>query len=279
MLVRGPYNPEGRIHLNARATRESRPGLSFNDTLILGMIDGRIQTYGDVVLEKRSWHEERVAVGVTALTPLVTAVQLRGGELIDYNPAGGTIEFEIDASEVASLLDVPNLGAIDVAGQDGVDAATSFPWAAGDGNETNGYELEDLIQSVQFYSRSYYGAGETIGQVEPAAGDVYRSHPGFDDKFGGTDRFTNCAYNLFTPCSNHNPSTGTAHATAVASILIGDITNGQDPYFGGTSALKRSGVARRANALGIDAFSSSYVDTPGDGPQPCGSKYVRLLCR
>jgi len=115
---------------------------------------------------------------------------------------------------------------------------------------------------VQFYQETPPIRGALdIAVVEPSGAQIYRSHPGFLDG-AGTQRVENCLP-VGLSCTNPNPSPGHDHATAVAGILAGDTTLGQDP---GTPdpdwRRRRSGVARSANVLGLSStgpFSALIV--------------------
>lgn len=131
-----------------------------------------------------------------------------------------------------------------------------------------GYELEDLIQSTDFYTLGYNGANIQVGISESDADQLHRAHPGFKNS-AGTQRVRNCKPNpaiQSIPCSNYNPSPfsatdATDHATACASIMVGDITAGQDAnYTADVDRRERSGVARGALLVGVDTVSSSWVN-------------------
>lgn len=160
--------------------------------------------------------------------------------------------------ETASLGSVT---ALELAANEEDDAG--YGWTV-TGTMVNGYELEDLIQSDQYYDDTYWAFGEIIGMYESNSDNIYIDHPGFEDVFG-SDRVTNCTWSGGS-CTSSAPDPGGSHATATASVLVGDITAAQDATetpLSGTNWRERSGVARMAEVVGASSlsyFSSASFD-------------------
>jgi hypothetical protein len=128
----------------------------------------------------------------------------------------------------------------------------------------DGEELADLLQTRPLYDAGAWGQGVRFLLVEPEGAALYRRHPGFlDDR--GRRRVFNCGAGMSAACCAAPTTSGCAepdpialggagaHATAVASLLVGDVSRGQHPGFvaGSAGAEARSGVARRASAWGV----------------------------
>ncbi len=132
------------------------------------------------------------------------------------------------------------------------------------GTGIDGVELENMIQSGQFYGTG--DDGEDSGwSVIVEGGRMWIGHPGFEDASGNA-RIHNCTaspgYPLSGPCTGQpTPNPGEAHKTAAASILLGNTTRGQDPTVTASVARReRSGVARSGSAVGIQSFTGSVLD-------------------
>jgi hypothetical protein len=150
-------------------------------------------------------------------------------------------------SSVVAACSLPSLGLIDLVTEATPDAG--FAWSV-TGIDVTGYEAEDLFQSTQFYDRGYSG-DDLIGQIEGGAATIYNHHPGLKDG-SGVRRVANCFW-LDPACIWIYPASGEPHATAVASVLLGDITAGQDSAISsvGTARRERSGVARTSDVTGV----------------------------
>ncbi|MEZ4322586.1 MAG: hypothetical protein R3F61_34280 [Myxococcota bacterium] len=125
----------------------------------------------------------------------------------------------------------------------------------------NGVELEDMIQSTQFYDDGIDGF-DAGWAVFVEGGRAWNGHWGFDD--GTMQSRIHVCLSASTSgfCSVPLGSyTTVQHKTAVASILLGDITAGQDPNVTGTVARRqRSGVARGARGVGVANYNGSLLD-------------------
>ncbi len=112
------------------------------------------------------------------------------------------------------------------------------------GPAIDGVELEDLLQSTVFYNAGFQGSGN-LGYAETDGFKLLQDNLGFEDGAGAL-RIHPMECLLGTFCwdaANWDP--GLAHSVAVVSVLMGDLTQGQDPALT-TSLAQRdvSGVAR-----------------------------------
>jgi hypothetical protein len=130
-----------------------------------------------------------------------------------------------------------------------------------DGPWVDGRELENLLQTTQFYDEGIYGHPiERIAIVEPAGDIVKEDHQGLASLFGSS-RFINCGDSGFG-CDFAQPVTGGSHSTASASVALGNITFGQDPAI--TTDLEqrqRSGVARENGGIGLSDSNVSFLES------------------
>ena len=221
----------------------------------VAVAEGRVLTNADAWAVRQELIEERRAAAVEEMAPFVRDLESLGAEVSDMAPTAGAVRVVVDASfleEVASWADVTSLEP--AYGADENDDA-GLGWAVY-GTNINGYELTDLIQAQQLYDEGYQGhASEVITLAESGGANVRRAHPGFEDVWG-SDRFENCPGSSTSCTSNPNPATGDDHATASASVLLGDITRDQDPSVPCTGTLyceQFSGVARLSDGLGISS--------------------------
>lgn len=210
------------------------------------MLEGTVLTWGDHRRFRQEALAARTAAGFAAVEPLLVAIEALGGEVLHV--AGFTAQANIllPVSSLPSLLDEPILAGIDLVTAGSHDAG--YAWTV-TGTDINGYEAEDLLQSTQFYDRGYSGE-DTIGQIESGADSIYNNHPGLKDS-AGVKRVANCFW-MDPTCLWIYPASGDSHATAVASVLVGDITAGQDTSISsaGTARRERSGVARTSDITG-----------------------------
>lgn len=237
------------------------PIVSAEQELFLAMLEGRVRTTRDALQVKHEAMLAKRAAGEAALAPVLESVVALGGEVLTIGGETGTAKLRIASDRLAALVEVEGLAHVDWVRAD--DPAAGYPTGTEVGGTTlDGEELENLLQSTQFYDSGYYGSsdgyiGLTEGNYPDAGNYVRRSHLGFDNVVG-VDRFENC-YNVSgsTCGSNPNPDPGNHHATWVASILLGDITRGQDSSIPTAGRRKRSGVARRAHGLGDDSDTTT----------------------
>lgn len=241
-------------------------GLTVHDQLDRAMIRGEILTWGDARAFRKEVLDARKERGIEAIQEFIDHAVNVGAEVTWYSGLTASVRVRLPMSEVQELMEFEGLKAANIMATEETDAGYDYTVT---GETVDGRELEDLIQSWQFYDREYYG-DSTIGHEENSADsradNVYRAHPGFKSGPFGYSRFFNCTWSDDT-CSNPSPDPGDAHATAVASVLIGDITKGQDSSISslGTARRKRSGVARGASVRGVaglEAASEVFTTSP-----------------
>jgi hypothetical protein len=220
----------------------------------LAMIEGRVRTEADLANVQQEYINARYAEGNRALAPLLVHVRAEGGRVLGVNPLAATARVELPGKALAGLAARPELARAELddrAPQDDTNPGQTMTITA---PSINGRERNDLVQIVQFYNDGYEGENHvgTIAMVEQTGDSIFRHHPGFKNA-AGTQRVSNCdEYN--GNCVNLGPSSGDQHATAVASIILGDVTRGQDAdlYAPSYGYVDRSGIARKAIGLGLD---------------------------
>lgn len=192
------------------------------------------------------------------------AIEEAGGEIVEVAELSGTVEARLTGALLADVLVLPEVAAAEVPAEAVEDfySWTTPDWSTGE--ELDGDEIEEIIQSRILYRHPvgpYLGASVALGTTEPDADKLFLYHPGWNDG-SGARRVSNCDWSPYTSsCSAYFPVTADRHATAVASVIVGDITLGQDPNYGFNPAQrKRSGVARAATLVGFDDGSRAAVE-------------------
>lgn len=208
----------------------------------------------DVDEPLQDWYEDWIQKGAAGVAYLRDRLQTFEAVEISSHAGIGQVRMEVSPEALAELIDDPNLAAVELdTGPPTPDTTPVGHYIDVFGTLIDGVEVESLLQSEQFYDAGYHAAGQSLGMVESRADEVYRRHPGFGDTLGN-DRHTNLWVVPGTSATyNLDPTVGEAHATSVASLIIGDLTRGQDPSItDSTERRKRSGVARRAELYGVD---------------------------
>ena len=242
--------PAGYVRLSLGILPGWNRTITVSHAQRVAMLEGRLRTRADAARVRTETLRAKAQAGTAALLPLRNAVESLGGRVLASASSAGTMNVEFPIAELDALLQHPDLGRLEITEDVRDDAGVAYDV---DGTRIDGRELEDLLQTTQFYDRGYLGdPNERIAVVEGGAPDVFNDHPGF----GG--RYTNCGDDGAGACDWAHPVTGASHATATASVLLGDITDGQDATITGDLAQrKRSGVARQA--LGRGLSSSDFV--------------------
>ncbi len=242
------------------------PVVSVEHELRLAMLEGRIETRRDALLLRHDVIAAKSAAGQAAIESLLAWLEADGAEIVAWSGLTGTVRARLSTDRLADVVAHADVAGIDLHQED-VGSAGYPSGSEVDGTQINGVELENLLQSTQYYDAGYFGnADGYIGLTEgssPTGGDsVFRSHLGFDN-LAGSDRFENCSSVSGSTCgANPDPDPGGSHATGVASVMVGDITRGQDSSisaFPPSARIRRSGVARRAYGLGT---STHLTNTP-----------------
>ncbi len=227
----------------------------------VAVAEGRVLTNADAWEMRQNLIEERRLAALLELEPFVRELRSIGAEVVDMAPTAGLVRVVVDAAFLEELAAWVDITGIEPAGIRDEDDDAGLGWSVF-GATINGYELTDLIQAEQLYDEGYQGhASEVVTLAESAGDTVRRAHPGFEDTFG-VDRFENCPGTSTSCTSNPSPTTGGAHATASASVLLGDLTRGQDGTIsctGTTDCEQRSGVARLADGLGVSTDDWDHV--------------------
>ena len=255
----------------------SHPGDGFDvaGALTAAAVDGKVLTADDVAALRGSMLGALLSQGAAMVAIEQAWLERQGLVVSGSDAASGTVYVHADAAAVAMLEASQRYRAIErmtpLESDCGIEAFDgSYSELAED--FVDGIELASLIQTQQFYDAGVFGEGSVFALAESGAATVFRNHPGLKDG-SGVGRFVNCPNAATSPCSNVQPPRANRipHATAVASVLLGDITLGQDtltPETDPTRRAQRSGVARRARGFGF-AFNVTDVVPPAPG-QPTG---------
>jgi hypothetical protein len=218
-----------------------------------------------------AWSEVRQTRAEPLVTELRDRIVALGGEVYSENLRTGRIEGSVPMALVQTLLEEPQINAIGLLASltEMVDDTTpAGHWTNVFGFNTHGVEIEDLNQTRQFYDDDYEGQGIGLAMIEDD--NLFIDHPGFFDG-AGSRRLENNVWNASTSTWVHpSPGHGTPHATAVASIIIGDLTRGQDAAIPQLWQQRmRSGVARRGTLHAYDSLGDSptvnALTWPGNG--------------
>ncbi|HMV66517.1 MAG TPA: S8/S53 family peptidase [Myxococcota bacterium] len=261
-----PAAPATFIAAHPRASFDT-VGL-VDERLEEALLVGDVSTVGEARDAVAALVARKRADGRADAKALAEEIEGLGGEVVGIEPLSGQVTFVASIQDALSIAAMPGLGLLDVRRPPIADAG--YPVDTDDplvtGPYVNGWEMDNEMQANQFYSSGYEGA-ERVAIVESDANTIFRAHPGF--KHGGAGphapRIDNCGAPLAGACTtNPSPSDGDEHATAVASIALGNITDSQDTM--AVNRVPRSGVARHDRGLGIDwdtgwtSVIASYTD-------------------
>ncbi|RME20971.1 MAG: hypothetical protein D6798_19195 [Deltaproteobacteria bacterium] len=239
------------------------PIVSVEHELMVAMLEGRVSTRRDALTVRNDAMDARQAAGERAIAGLLASIETTSADVVDSFPLTGTVRVRADAADLADLVNIDGVAHVDLV-RDETTAAGYPTGTEVTGGAITGEEVENLLQTTQFYDAGYDGSADGyIGLEEGDAGSgghqVRRNHPGFDDG-AGVDRWENCAVPIGAFCTyNGDPDPGNPHATGVASILLGDLTRGQDSTIPTSGQRARSGVARGATGLGAGTGSTQTV--------------------
>ena len=244
--------PAGDVKLSLGILPGWNPTITVSDAQRVAMLEGRLRTRADAARVRSEALRAKTLAGTAALMPLRNAVENLGGRVLAFVPNAGTMNVAFPMAHLDALLQHRDLGRLEITEDLTDDAGVAYDV---DGTRIDGRELEDLLQTTQFYDRGYLGEpNERIAVVEGGAPNVFNDHQGF----GG--RYTNCGDDGVAACDWAHPVTGASHATATASVLLGDITQNQDAAI--TTDLEqreRSGVARQALGRGLSGSDFQFL--------------------
>ncbi|MEQ1565037.1 MAG: hypothetical protein ABMA64_05320 [Myxococcota bacterium] len=225
----------------------------------LAMLDGLAHTEGELALIREQVVAERIASGIDAMTPTVEALEALGAEVVSWPAQTGTVRVRLPGGELVGFLEAhPEVIRVEEYQPEREDASG---YAMSVSDTLDGEETADLLQSNLYYAKGYYGrTTDEISVVESAAGSMRTNHLSFRDG-AGTSRMVICAGTSPTSCNYISTSgPGGPHTVKVTSILLSDLTLGQDPAFATASdRAKRSGVARRSKGVAMTSDDPQRV--------------------
>lgn len=176
-------------------------------------------------------------------------------------PSVGAISATVALGDLESLLTDDAVQSIvsDAPADGDITLGAGWNYNVGDG-AVHGEELADLLQTAAFYKDGFTGEGQLLALIEPHADLIWREHPGFEDR-NGLIRHENWWYHRNDWEERPDGDTDN-HATASASVLIGDITQGQFDQAGwtGSDRAMRSGTGRRTRSIGVDVYHAYQLE-------------------
>jgi hypothetical protein len=223
-------------------------GATSSHEQILAILHGEVETRGDFKAVRAEAVAARKLAGQQALAPLASAVVAAGGEVIEQVTLSGSLRARLTPEQASELLEFEGLVQVEAHYESEADAGISM-YVEG---SIDGIETEDLLQIRHYYDQAYRGEpDEQVIITEPDAATLRSTHLTFYD--GSSNRRIILCGGSGATCTDSAPSSGDAHPTKVASVLLSDLTLEQDPNVTTTADKKeRSGVARRTKAIAID---------------------------
>jgi len=226
----------------------------------LAMITNDVDVRADLAQVRSDTVALRGQLMDDAIRPLLDDLEAAGGEVTSTGSVGGTLAATVTPASLEVLATHPLVLRIE-------EPSDSVP--AGPGHAVtiegpvDGIEVADHLQTEPYYDRGYYGDdSEEVGISEGGTDNLYNLHDVFEDN-AGNERLQVCDGTSHTTCTYTFPD-GNQHSTKVSSILLGDLTRGQDPGItSSTDRRKRSGVARRTGGVAINGGSDRVADLLG----------------
>lgn len=213
---------------------------------------------------KHAWESAREVRAHSIVQQLASDLQDAGCAVHETDSRRGELVVTASAAVLQDLVADVRLATIEREESTVPSDDSAGYWLNVYGIELDGVEMESLTQSRHFYDRGFEGQGIQLGMAEggdQAGADlVRRSHPGFASA-SGVSRHENRSYlGPFYGYVDPDPLHGRQHATATASVIIGDLTDGQDPGISSPwEQRRRSGVARKATLMGLSTSSRSRL--------------------
>lgn len=230
---------EVMLALDQTAVRTGPPTLA--DAVARDILDGLILTEADAELTREEFLLGREEEGLEPVAALGAAVEACGGRVVWESPRSLMVDAWLSPACLAEVEQHPGLASVTPVTEGEPDAGHSLSIP---GPEIDGIELEDLLQSTAFYNAGYQGSAN-LGLVEHEGFKQLQDNLGFEDGSGSL-RIHPMECLLGTVCwDTINWDPGNAHANATVSLLVGDLTQGQDPTLTTSTAQRDvSGVAR-----------------------------------
>lgn len=240
-----------RIARSERATHE-RMGRS-------ALAEAARAQFKSIVDERRAQLEKKNST-------IERTIEAMGGAIVARRTSANIVEVSIPPSKAARLL-----GEHDVLGIE-IDEANLVAGADGNGRRMalglppGGALLYSNGEGFLGGTQGHPGGGVHVGiietELEGTSNLLNTSHPAFKD-FLGESRVVDTEMcklrGLERKCKNSASSSSGSHGTAVAGILLGDLTEGQDPYVTSLGErVQRSGIARRAEFTYYVAHNGSW---------------------
>jgi hypothetical protein len=257
--------PEADLALAMDRRRWKEPA-SVPQAQRLAMLEGTATTSADLAQIRADVVARWSSSGAAAMAPTLVGVEALGATVTSSSPLAGTIRARVPTAALPAILAAhPEILTVEPAPVMADDAGYAITVE----DAVDGVEAADLLQANFFHERGYFGVpDESIGIVEPEADELRNLHVSFEDAFGNS-RVSICGGTDPEICSFVDYDDGYEHPTKVTSILLSDLTLGQDAnYTNPTEREQRSGVAREAYGIAMTSSDLGRVAdmfSPGPG--------------
>jgi hypothetical protein len=242
----------GRQVLEVTLRRPAAPPVAHR--LKEAVARGRITTRAERAAVRNELLEQK-RVGVARLQePVARAVESLGGRVLSRCAASHCLTIELDASEIEALVAAaPEITAVE-------------PQVFTENEAVDGLNMAAAIQVNQFYGSTEFDGREVnpsgldVGQFESGRPEI--THVGYNVNSTNWTRILAQYDCTASPCdSDASGISSDDHASAVAGIMLGSLTNGQDSrYSNANDRLRRSGYARQAQLVTYSANYSVAMD-------------------
>jgi hypothetical protein len=264
----GTLDADAVVHVQARTRGPETEMLQIarNRAVALGLIE----TQSDRVSFDALALEEKRDMVAEYLDPILAEVEELGGTVVYQCLHAGCFDVLIPAGAVDALAAHPEITTLDTVHQ--MDAAT---------NTVNGVGIEQVYQTKQYMDHSAVYDGDSWGSSTSVAimefQEYFDEHPVFKESSATTTRILTRRECDSNSCSNVTNFAGAgSHATFTASLLFGDLTDGQDPNVtDATDRRRKSSGGREArsylyylNTAASDAMRTAFDDLVLRNPLP-----------
>jgi hypothetical protein len=200
---------------------EEPNSMSVVGQLETAVADGQVQSDEQWGQLREQLVAQNATAGQQAQAPLAAAISAGGGTVV-YQCGGYCLTATVSTPLLNELLlAFPQIVRVDPQPTAVDDAIWGTEMVAGSQLEQFSYRVDADTGLI------YDGSGVHLYQIEP--GFPQASHRGFLDRPGGPNRLTQRLQCFNTGCTVASTTvSGASHATQVAGLLMGDLTDGQD---------------------------------------------------